>query len=424
MTCGWTTSVAWSVMPKSSFVKDRHGESAMKRRLQLIGLIAIVGTGLLASAERLRAYVTNGHVWGTTQVRYFVNPTNLYVSPADAIADVQNAAGDWNTQAGVNVKLSYAGTTTASVLALDYTNNIFFRNDSSGAIAETYWWWDGSGNLVDADTVLHENYKFYAGNAGCAGDGYYIENTLAHEFGHALGMGHSTVTTATMYPYSGICETIRESLDPDDIAGIQSIYPLSTGQPPAAPTQLNITTSTANPTSGLALAWVDQATNANGYRVDRSTDGVSFGTVAQLGSSAVSYADSGLSAGSTYYYRVSAYNSAGTSSYSNVATGQTQAPSSAPSAPTNPKPTNGATGVAANTTLSWASSSAQTFDVYINGSLFVSNITSPSIAVSSLAPASTYNWQVVAKNMVGSTAGPVWTFTTQVPNPKKGGPKH
>src|SRR5262245_4565786 len=150
----------------------------MTRRLPLMGLITIIGAGLLATAANLRAYVTLGHTWSVSQVQYFVKPENLYVPPADAIADVQSAAADWNTQAGVNIKFTYGGTTTANTLALDYTSNVFFRNDSSGAIAETYWWWDGAGRVIDSDVVLHENYKFYAHDVGCNGDGYYISNTM------------------------------------------------------------------------------------------------------------------------------------------------------------------------------------------------------------------------------------------------------
>ncbi len=82
------------------------------------------------------------------------------------------------------------GYTDKSSLTNDGVNAVFFRDDSSGYIAESYWWWDGTGHLVDADIVYHENYKFYSGNLGCNGDGYYIENTGSHEFGHLLGLAH------------------------------------------------------------------------------------------------------------------------------------------------------------------------------------------------------------------------------------------
>src|SRR4051812_21824660 len=121
---------------------------------------AIVLAGV-AAAGVLRAdllgYVINGHVWGSPQVTYYVNPNSLYVSPADAIAAFQQAADGWAQQTRANVRLVYGGQTSGSSLTLNYKNEVFFRNDAAGStIAETYWWWDGSGRLVDADMVLHE----------------------------------------------------------------------------------------------------------------------------------------------------------------------------------------------------------------------------------------------------------------------------
>src|SRR5689334_21234755 len=129
------------------------------RRTFTAAAVAAGSLLVLGSHADLDAYVTNGHAWGTSTISYFVNPENLYVSPAEAIAGVQSAANVWNTQGGVNLQLAYAGTTSRNTLSLDYSNNVFFRNDSSGYIAETYWWWDGSGKLVDADIVFHENYR-------------------------------------------------------------------------------------------------------------------------------------------------------------------------------------------------------------------------------------------------------------------------
>ena len=42
-----------------------------------------------------------------------------------------------------------------------------------------------------------------------------------HEFGHALGLGESQITTACMYAYYN---GTKQSLTSDDIAGIQSVW--------------------------------------------------------------------------------------------------------------------------------------------------------------------------------------------------------
>jgi Matrixin/Fibronectin type III domain len=390
------------------------------RRYPIIAcLVALVMLGA-PSIERVHAYATFGVTWPTNQVPYYVNPANLYVSDAAALTALQGAASAWHDQSGANISLTYAGYTSVTALTLDYKNEVFFRNDTGGSvIAETYWYSSGT-TLVDADIVFHEaDHVFTTGSYGCSGSQYYVENTGTHEFGHVLGMAHSTVTTATMYPYSDYCETIRETLDPDDIAGIQSLYPpAATPTVPSAPSQLSASVSAANPSSSLSLAWVDTATNATGYQVGRSTDGVTFTTIAQLGSTAASYVDTGLTAGASYCYRVAAFNSAGQSAYSNVATGTTQPPSptspqTAPSAPFSPSPANGATGVNPNVTLSWSDSGAQAYDVYLNGTLYAANLTSPSVSVSSLTWATAYSWTITAKNSAGSTTGPAWSFTTR-----------
>ena len=80
---------------------------------------------------------------------------------------------------------------------------------------------------------------------------------------------------------------------------------------PSAPSGLAIVgTVTA---SQISLSWTNNATNATGVKVQRSTDGTSFATVTTLGATATSYTDSGLTASTKYYYRVLAVNSAGDS---------------------------------------------------------------------------------------------------------------
>ncbi|MBI3910466.1 MAG: fibronectin type III domain-containing protein, partial [Armatimonadetes bacterium] len=86
--------------------------------------------------------------------------------------------------------------------------------------------------------------------------------------------------------------------------------------PPDAPTNL---TATAVSASQIDLAWTDGASNEDGFKVERSTDGTSFTQIATVGVNVASYSDTGLSAATTYYYRMRAYNAGGDSAYSDTA---------------------------------------------------------------------------------------------------------
>jgi titin len=85
---------------------------------------------------------------------------------------------------------------------------------------------------------------------------------------------------------------------------------------PTPPTSL---TATAVSASQINLAWTDTSNNETGFKIERSTDGVTFTQIGTAGTNAASYSSTGLSSGMRYYYRVRAYNAAGNSSYSNAA---------------------------------------------------------------------------------------------------------
>lgn len=70
----------------------------------------------------------------------------------------------------------------------------------------------------------------------------------------------------------------------------------------------------------LTLTWADASSNEDGFQIQRKT-GTSgtFGDLASVGAGVTSYVDGSLTTGTTYCYRVSAYNSAGQSAYSNEA---------------------------------------------------------------------------------------------------------
>ena len=91
---------------------------------------------------------------------------------------------------------------------------------------------------------------------------------------------------------------------------------------PIAPTNL---TGTVISTTQINLSWIDNATNEDGYKVERKTGNGNYAVIGSMGANLSTYSDLGLTTNTTYTYRVYAYNSAGNSlQYSNELTLTTQ----------------------------------------------------------------------------------------------------
>jgi uncharacterized repeat protein (TIGR02543 family) len=70
----------------------------------------------------------------------------------------------------------------------------------------------------------------------------------------------------------------------------------------------------------LSLTWADASTNEDGFKVERKAGSTgAYGQLVALAAGTTGYVDGTVAAGTTYCYRVRAYNSAGDSAYSNEA---------------------------------------------------------------------------------------------------------
>ena len=85
----------------------------------------------------------------------------------------------------------------------------------SGVLAETFLPPPANGGTDAGDIILNSTVSWQVNS------NYDLMTVVAHEFGHALGLGESTVSSAVMY---GTYNGIKQALASDDIAGIQSIY--------------------------------------------------------------------------------------------------------------------------------------------------------------------------------------------------------
>lgn len=181
-------------------------------------------------------------------------------------------------------------------------------------VGDACWWgyeWapDLDAYLVNpAGTVVAvSRCMLEASNGNCAAPGRF----------ESLGISSAAAGTWTLRveSFSG-SGTFRA----DVFGGLDGSSPPE--PPPAAPSAPAGLTATALSKSQVRLAWTDTSSNESGFRVERCRGGscTTFATVASLPAGSTAYTDSGLKAGVTYRYRVLAWNDAGVSGYSNIAT--------------------------------------------------------------------------------------------------------
>ena len=177
-------------------------------------------------------------------------------------------------------------------------------------------------------------------------------------------------------------------------------------QVPAAPTGLSATT---NSSTQINLTWADASTNETGFQIERSlTTATGFTLVGTTAANAVSFANTGLTAGTRYFYRVRSINAGGTSAYTAEANATTAV--AAPAAPTTLVAT-AASGTQIN--LTWADASTNETGFQIERSLttatgFTLVATTAANAVSfsntGLTAGTRYFYRIRAVNATGNSA--------------------
>jgi len=174
-------------------------------------------------------------LWGgylNSTIEYKINPNIAMVTGGNAIEAIDAAAEAWDVKT-LDVLFSNIGETEKSWYAEDRENIVswvkFLPRDY---IAVAVMWYDDDPisptymQIYEVDIVFNafHNWGIEPGKRDRAFD---IQNIATHEFGHPTGLNdlyYDIYSELTMYGYSSMGETKKQTLGEGDILGAQELY--------------------------------------------------------------------------------------------------------------------------------------------------------------------------------------------------------
>lgn len=195
--------------------------------------------------------------------------------------------------------------TTASPSSLSYSNLtsiLGFGYYQNGTVTIS--------NLVVGNSYQIQAWSYYTGAAGSANTsftGYAPVNLNTLQGQYAVGTFTASSTIQTFNYNFGVSYGVINAVAVRNITGSGG----SGGSAPSAPTGLTATAGNAQ----VGLTWTTSS-GATSYNIYRGTSTNSESATAIATATASSYTDTGLTNNTTYYYKVAAVNSYGTSTYS------------------------------------------------------------------------------------------------------------
>jgi hypothetical protein len=193
-------------------------------------LLIVVG---LARADELPSMINgsgNPIRWSTMPIEYAVDPSNdVGLDPDGVVASVVSSAGVWGDLDGSTIDFRFRGSTSDPVTAHDEVNAVYFEGDwefDPDLLAITSVWSYENGMAVGFDMQVNAMDHDWSLDASKEREKADVQNALAHEFGHVVGIGHLEKSPeATMYPSSPPGETMKRDLSDEDVWVALNFYP-------------------------------------------------------------------------------------------------------------------------------------------------------------------------------------------------------
>ena len=327
------------------------------------------------------------------------NPVTFYAAGNEANGDGTNQ-GDYIYTTTVQVNYYRPTVTTNVATNVSYNSATLNGTVNANGLSTTVWFQYGT---------ISGSYTNTSSTQSIIG----LSNT-------SVSINISGLSPNTTYYYRIVAQNSAGTIT----YGSETSFTTNTPSPPSATTgsasNVSYYTATLNGTvnaNGLSTTtWFQYGTTSGSYGNTSSTQSVS-GT----SDTTVSIDISGLSSGTTYYYRIAAQNSAGTT-YGSEMSFTTNTPSP-PSATTGSASnvsyytatlngTVNANGISTTTWFQYDTTSGSYGNTSSTQSVSGTSDTTVSIDISGLSGGTTYYYRIAAQNSAGTTYGSEMSFTT------------
>ena len=189
---------------------------------------AFVAMFLVALAEPMLAYVllSPRRRWSTTPVTvrtYNVGNSTITDGSGGVNATV-SAIRAWGIINSSSTSSPAVRGSAPATIMLNSNGGLCSGSCLAATLTGYYVSQAGDDRIYDADVYTNTAVQMYSsGESGCSAE-YDINGIMVHEVGHVIGIGHSNVSGATMYPSISACNTSARTLATDDINARNDLY--------------------------------------------------------------------------------------------------------------------------------------------------------------------------------------------------------